>query len=144
MQKGNANYPLFVKADGDAFFGLLADTGTSVANLGMDVVQSAGVKIYAITALAQGAIVTSVLWGAILAYIIDRNYKSAGIFALVASFFAYIGFIHAPVIKLGAALNYAGWYLVLAVLLGIFHWRGVTAKTGLPQSDECIQQEQKA
>ena len=51
-------------------------------------------------ALSQGAILTGLIWGAIVASIIDGDFRNAGGFALAASVMAMFGIIH------GASLHW--------------------------------------
>ncbi|MDH5721250.1 MAG: hypothetical protein OEZ13_11655 [Spirochaetia bacterium] len=45
-------------------------------------------------AVSQGFIITSMIWGSILAFIIDRNIKNAAITCFIAAVFSFFGFIH--------------------------------------------------
>lgn len=107
--------------------------GSSIKEIGNEALVQAGIKIYGLTSISAGSIVTSVLWGAIAAHMIDKNYKTAGGFALVASALSYIGFIHSPSLKLGAALSFAGWYLALTALL---YFLGFKQGYTLPKDSE--------
>jgi hypothetical protein len=49
-----------------------------------------------VLAWKRGALLVSMLWVAILVNVIDRQWKSASIWAIVASFFALFGIIHMP------------------------------------------------
>ena len=71
-------------------------------------------------ALSQGAILTGLIWGAIVASIIDGDFRNAGGFALAASVMAMFGIIH------GASLHWpelgaiSGGYLIAAAFLFIY------------------------
>jgi len=54
------------------------------------------VKMQTLQMLAGGFILTSMLWAAILAYIIDRRLYTAAMFALVCGLFSLFGVIHSP------------------------------------------------
>ncbi|MEO3416367.1 xanthine/uracil/vitamin C permease [Roseovarius sp. CAU 1744] len=71
-------------------------------------------------ALSQGAILTGLIWGAIVASIIDGDFRNAGGFALAAAVMAMFGIIH------GASLHWpelgpiSGGYLIAAAFLFIY------------------------
>jgi AGZA family xanthine/uracil permease-like MFS transporter len=70
--------------------------------------------------LSKGAIITGLLWGSILAFLIDRDLRKAILFSLLASVLSLVGLIHADRIGLSLSPITLG-YLVLTGLLGIFH-----------------------
>jgi len=53
-------------------------------------------KVGALRILAGGFIVTSLMWAAALALIIDRRYWQAGLFFLLLFIFTLFGFVHSP------------------------------------------------
>ncbi len=71
-------------------------------------------------ALSQGAILTGLIWGAIVASIIDGDFRNAGGFALAASVMSMFGIIH------GASLHWpdlsaiSAGYLIAAAFLFIY------------------------
>ena len=72
----------------------------------------------AVVPIAQGALMTAMLWGAVAVFIIDREWFKAAIAALVLALFATLGIIHAPELTLlhEAAREFVYGYLILAVL----------------------------
>lgn len=54
------------------------------------------VKLQTLQMLAGGFILTSMLWAAILAYIIDRRLYTAAMFAIACAAFSLFGVIHSP------------------------------------------------
>ncbi|MCD8502212.1 MAG: NCS2 family permease [Bacillaceae bacterium] len=74
----------------------------------------------AIVPLGQGAMFSGIVLGAVTVYIIDQNFKKATIFALLGSFLAFIGLIHAPALSFGAANDYALGYLLIGVLFSSY------------------------
>ena len=69
--------------------------------------------------MAQGAIVTGLIWGAIVACLIDREILKAAGFALAGAFLTLLGVIHGP--SLGWYPNsIAGSYLLLALVVLLF------------------------
>lgn len=71
-------------------------------------------------ALSQGAILTGLIWGAIVASVIDGRFRNAGGFALAASLMSLVGIIH------GASLHWPDFnavsmgYLIAAAFLFIY------------------------
>ncbi len=89
-------------------------------------------------ALSQGAILTGLIWGAIVASIIDGDFRNAGGFALAASVMAMLGIIH------GASLHWpelgaiSGGYLIAAAFLfiyPIFHKEDELENKNLPMEE---------
>ncbi len=89
----------------------------------------------AIVPLGQGAMFTGMIWGAIMVYIIDNNYKHAAYAALVAAALAATGFIHAPRLSLLYDHTFALGYVIMA---GIFLLFKLTSKEEplLPSSEK--------
>ena len=55
----------------------------------------AGLHLPGMEALSQGFMLTCVIWTAISAYLIDRQFGAAGIWALIGALLAFFGFVHA-------------------------------------------------
>jgi AGZA family xanthine/uracil permease-like MFS transporter len=68
------------------------------------IVDSAAPVIQTLRCLANGFIVTSLLWGAALAALIDRRYRAAAGYLLIAGVLALFGVIHSPLIAEKIAL----------------------------------------
>jgi adenine/guanine/hypoxanthine permease len=81
--------------------------------------------------LSQGAMFTAIVWGAIMAYIIDRHYHKAAIMSLIGAVLSFVGIMHAPKLALGAATDFAIGYVVVTILFGIFFF----AHKNNPQKD---------
>jgi AGZA family xanthine/uracil permease-like MFS transporter len=69
--------------------------------------------------------------GSITAYIIDKNYKNAGYWALFGAGASYIGLVHGTEFKLGAAVGPAIGYLLIALLCGLYTY--FPGKAQLPE-----------
>ncbi len=89
-------------------------------------------------ALSQGAILTGLIWGAIVASIIDGDFRNAGGFALAASVMSMFGIIH------GASLHWpdlsaiSAGYLIAAAFLfiyPIFHKDDALENKNLPTDE---------
>jgi AGZA family xanthine/uracil permease-like MFS transporter len=82
--------------------------------------ENQGVYLQSYGLLAKGAIITGLLWGSILACLVDRDLRKAMGFGLFASCLSLMGVIHAD--QIGFSLSpIAIGYLVLTGLLGVFH-----------------------
>ncbi|MCF7707996.1 MAG: NCS2 family permease [Verrucomicrobia bacterium] len=109
---------------------------TSLTKAGTNLLETADkfgsdLFIYGIIALNQGFILTSMIFAAILVYVIDRRFLKAGIWAFAASVFSLTGLIHAYEItsngvtnKFGvaAAPGFAFAYLLSALFLLFLHF----------------------
>jgi AGZA family xanthine/uracil permease-like MFS transporter len=56
-------------------------------------------------ALGQGSLLVSMLWASICAYIIDRNFRVAGHWSIIAAILSSIGIIHSYTLRGNAILN---------------------------------------
>ncbi|WP_227522013.1 permease family protein [Bacillus solitudinis] len=68
-----------------------------------------------IVPLGQGAMFTAILLGAMTVAIIDRNFKQAITFSLIASFLSFTGFMHAPALAFNAAPDFTLGYVLVTV-----------------------------
>jgi AGZA family xanthine/uracil permease-like MFS transporter len=94
--------------------------GTATPALMARLADNQGVYLQSYGILSKGAIITGLLWGSILAFLIDRDLRKAMLFSLLASFLSLVGLIHADKIGLSLSPITLG-YLVLTGLLGLFH-----------------------
>ena len=93
-------------------------------------------------ALSQGAILTGLVWGAIVASLIDGNFKVAGGFTLAGAAMSSVGIVH------GAALHWpslggpTGGYLVASAFFLIYPLvlGDRAAETGDPAPEEAAPQ----
>ena len=99
---------------------VLGAAGTSAATVGNAALEGAGVYYQGLSTLGQGAILVGLLLGAIVAFIIDKRFVMAAIFALAASLLSFVGLIHAPEVGWNANGPVALGYLFLAVVCGLF------------------------
>ncbi len=79
----------------------------------------------AIVPLGQGAMFTALIWGTMLVFIIDNQYKKAAITALIAGALSALGFMHAPSLVFLFDYKYVIGYGLLALMFGYY---GVFAK----------------
>ncbi len=87
--------------------------------------------IYGLIALSQGALLVSMIWAAVIAYLLDRRFLPAAAWLAAAAGLSCTGFIHAfritgrgveTVIGLFAAPGFALSYLAAALCLVAFHF----------------------
>ena len=69
--------------------------------------------------MAQGAIVTGLIWGAFVAYLIDGKVKLAAGFCLAGAFLSLFGVIHAPTLGWYPG-RIAGAYVLLSLVMLMF------------------------
>ena len=55
----------------------------------------AGLPLEGLVALSQGFMLTCVIWAAMSAHLIDRQFQRAAVWAMIGSVMAFLGFIHA-------------------------------------------------
>jgi len=78
---------------------LFIEIGSHITNLGKeasDLTGEVAVTFQTIMMMGNGFILSSLLWGSITAFIIDRKLKIAAAFLLTAGVFSLFGIIHSP------------------------------------------------
>lgn len=68
-------------------------------------------------ALSQGAIITGLVWGAIVADVIDGRFRHAGGFAIVAAMMSSVGIIHSYTLQLPQFDGITVGYLIIGAFL---------------------------
>jgi AGZA family xanthine/uracil permease-like MFS transporter len=100
----------------------LAAAGTAAATLGLDKLAGTGIVYHGMQLLGGGAVLAGLVLGAMAAFIIDRRFKSAAIWAFVGAVLAFFGFIHGETLGWAkeplVALGYALFGVVCLVLGG--------------------------
>ena len=89
-------------------------------------------------ALSQGAILTGLIWGAIVASIIDGDFRNAGGFALAASVMAMLGIVHGASLHWPEISAISMGYLIAAAFLfiyPIFHKDDALVNRNLPMDE---------
>ncbi len=97
----------------------------SVVNADMDVstlefahkLSEQGIAWIGQSALAQGAIITGLLWGAIVAMLIDLDFRKAAAFSGTAAFLTLIGIIHSPYMGLHFTAVLGGYVMMTALFV---------------------------
>jgi len=101
--------------------GALGAAGTNAAAVGLDKMGQNGVLYNGLEILAGGAVVTGLLWGAMVVFLIDRKPNSAGVVALIATVLTFFGFIHGSAVGFMVSPMVALSYLLVAVLFFSFN-----------------------
>ncbi|RFC64468.1 xanthine/uracil/vitamin C permease [Fulvimarina endophytica] len=71
-------------------------------------------------ALSQGAIITGLVWGAIVADVIDGRFRTAGCFAFAAALMSSVGIIHAHTLQWPQLDGITGGYLIIGGFLTLY------------------------
>ncbi|MFG1989751.1 regulator [Actinoplanes sp. NPDC048988] len=98
----------------------LAAAGTTAAQVGTDALAGAGVVYDGLKTLGEGAILAGLVLGAIVAFIIDKRFWHAAIFAGSGAALSFVGLIHAPKVQWNADGQVTLGYLFLATVCVIF------------------------
>ena len=78
-----------------------------------------GVLYNGLAILSGGAIVTGLLWGAMVVFLIDRKPQAAGTVAILSAVLTFFGFIHSSAVQVMASPMMALSYVIVAAL---FYW----------------------
>jgi AGZA family xanthine/uracil permease-like MFS transporter len=111
--------------------GALAAAGTSAAALGYDKLMGTGVVYHGMELVGGGAVLAGLMLGAIAAFIIDRQFHWAGVYALGAAALAFFGFIHGVRLEFAASPLVALGYVLLAAICLVVARREEPAHGGL-------------
>jgi AGZA family xanthine/uracil permease-like MFS transporter len=114
----------------------LAAANFTTGNMGLasEVLQNpnafamAGLSLSGLTAISAGFMITCLVWSAIGAHLIDHNFRSAAIWAMVGAASAFLGFIHTgvltpagvvPDISLASGWRWAVGYALCALFFAL-------------------------
>jgi AGZA family xanthine/uracil permease-like MFS transporter len=78
------------------------------------------VVYHGLLVLGQGAILAGLVLGAVVAFIIDKRFVPAAIFAAAGAVLSFVGLIHGAKVEWNANGPVALGYLFVAVLCGVF------------------------
>ena len=96
--------------------GALAAAGTTAEQIGMAKLGATGVVYRGMALLGGGAVLAGLMLGAIAAFIIDRAFDKAAIYAAAAAVLAFFGFIHGTSLGIGTGAAVSLGYLIMAGL----------------------------
>jgi AGZA family xanthine/uracil permease-like MFS transporter len=95
--------------------GALGAAGTTAQAVGLDKLAGNGVIYRGMELFGGGATLAGLILGAIAAFIIDREFEKAAIYAAIGAVLAFFGFINGTQLAFGNSAPVAAGYLVLAV-----------------------------
>ncbi|MBV8889610.1 MAG: regulator [Alphaproteobacteria bacterium] len=96
--------------------GALAAAGTSAAVVGAEKLANNGVIYHGLQLFGGGGTLAGLMLGAIAAFIIDRSFDRAALYAAGASVLAFFGFINGTALGIGNSAPVALGYLLLALI----------------------------
>jgi adenine/guanine/hypoxanthine permease len=96
--------------------GALAAAGTSAGKVGLAALAGVGVVYRGMELLGGGAILAGMILGAIAAFIIDRDFNRAAVYALAGCVLSFFGFIHGAKLGIGESAEVALGYLLFALI----------------------------
>jgi adenine/guanine/hypoxanthine permease len=100
--------------------GALSAAGTSAAQVGMDKLAGSGVIYHGLQLFGGGGTLAGLMLGAIAAFIIDRKFDRAGLYAVAAAVLAFFGFINGTSLAFANSAPVAlGYLLIAAICLGL-------------------------
>lgn len=99
----------------------LTAAGTSAGEVGLSLLKDNGVYYEGWNTLGASDILVSMMLISIVIYLVERNFKTAAVYALITAALSYFGFIHAGEIGLGTGASAALGYLTMSAGLMFFH-----------------------
>lgn len=96
---------------------VLASAGLSVEQIGLSTLETNGVLYKGLEVLGGGAILSGLIIGAIVVFVVDHKPKIAAAYALAGSILSYFGFIHGSQVGIAVSPSVALGYLLMAALL---------------------------
>jgi len=101
--------------------GALGAAGTSASQVGFDKLAGHGVIYHGLELFGGGGTLTGLMLGAMAAFIIDRRFERAAIYATGAAILAYFGIINGTALGIGNSMGVAlGYAIIAAICLGFF------------------------
>lgn len=97
--------------------GALQAAGTNAHTIGFEKLGQVGVLYQGLEVLGGGAILSGLIFGAIGAFIIDRQFLSASAFAAAAAVLTFFGFMHGESVGIAVTPTVAIAYVVVAAFL---------------------------
>ena len=94
----------------------LGAAGTSAAEVGESALEGNSVLYHGILVLGSGAVLAGMMIGAVVAFIIDRNFVWAAGYLVVAAALSFVGIINAEKVQLNASSQVTIGYLLAAAV----------------------------
>jgi AGZA family xanthine/uracil permease-like MFS transporter len=106
----------------------LGAAGTTAEQVGYDKLAQNGVIYHGMALLGGGAVLAGLILGAIAAFVIDRKFGWAAVYAGAGALFSFFGFIHGTSLGIGNSAPVAlGYVLIAAVCLTVGRKSAVAA-----------------
>lgn len=108
--------------------GALNAAGANTVNLPVEVMSNMannGVLYNGMATTGGGAVLAGLMMGAIAAFIIDRRFNWAAVYAAAATVLSFFGFIHGHQMAVNASPTVTFAYAVVTVMLTFLAWRQV-------------------
>lgn len=96
--------------------GALAAAGTNAAKVGLDKLAGNGVIYHGLQLFGGGGTLAGLMLGAIAAFIIDRKFDRAALYAVAAAVLAFFGFINGTSLAVANSAPVALGYLLIALI----------------------------
>ena len=97
--------------------GALQAAGTSAHAVGLEKLGQVGVLYRGLEVLGGGAILTGLIFGAVGAYIINKEFLAASAFAAAGAVLTFFGFMHGESVGIAVTPSVAAAYTIVAVFL---------------------------
>jgi len=110
----------------------LGAAGTSAAAVGFDKLGQVGILYEGLATLGGGAILVSLVLGAMAAFIIEKQFYRASVFALAGAVLTFFGFMHGEQIGLAESPLVAASYLMVSAALWLIARQGAPAAVAAP------------
>ena len=94
--------------------GALGAAGTSAEQLGMAKLGATGVVYHGMALLGGGVVLAGLILGAVAAFIIDRKFDWAALFAGAGAVLSFFVFIHGTALGIGSSAPMVLGYLIVA------------------------------
>jgi AGZA family xanthine/uracil permease-like MFS transporter len=98
----------------------LGAAGTSAAKVGEAALEGNSVVYHGLLILGSGAVLAGMVLGAIVAFIVDRNFIMSGVYLVAAAALSFVGIINAETVKLNASPGVTLGYLFGAAICFAF------------------------
>ncbi len=97
--------------------GTLSTLGVSLADVNMVLLEENGVLYKGLSALGGGAILSGLIIGAIVVFLIEHKPRLSAMYAVAGAVLSYFGFIHGAQVGFGVSPTIALGYLFMAALI---------------------------
>ncbi|CEG25591.1 xanthine permease [Bacillus sp. B-jedd] len=117
---------------------------TTAKEIGFSAIAQSGLNYSGMVTLGAGAIIVGMIWSSILVFIIDQNFKNAGIASLVGSLLSFFGIIHYETVSFAVGTEMSLSYLVISFIFIMLHIKKNKRYLGGIIHDKTINNESEA